>query len=222
MSARLVDLAYPIHEGMTTFPVHWHPLPEVTLLGRHGIEGRETRRIVLGTHTGTHIDAPSHFVPGADGVDSIPLDVLVGPCTLLDFTDLPERTGIGARLLEERIGDGPAERIVLRFDWSHRWGSLAFYENHPYLTPDAAEWLISSGCRLLGMDSSMPDDSRNGKGSERDSPIHKILLGARIVLLEYLCNLDKIRATKFTLITAPLNILGADGAPARCIAVVED
>lgn len=69
MPRRIVGLTFPIHEGMTTFPAHWHPFVEVSVMGRHGIENRETRKVVMGTHTGTHCDAPCHFVPGGKTVD---------------------------------------------------------------------------------------------------------------------------------------------------------
>src|SRR5689334_1081246 len=86
MTTRKIDLTFPIHEGMTTFPVHWHPIVEITQLERHGIENRETRKLVLGTHTGTHCDAPLHFVPGGQSVDSFALDTLIGPAFVADLS----------------------------------------------------------------------------------------------------------------------------------------
>src|SRR5215470_18846099 len=75
---RIVDLSYLLHDGMTTYPVHWSPPFEVTQLGRHGIEGRESRKIVMGTHTGTHVDAPRHFIPNGKTIDELPLDIFMG------------------------------------------------------------------------------------------------------------------------------------------------
>ena len=60
---KITDLSLTLEEGMMTFPTHWHPVVEITILGRHGVEGRETRKLVLGTHVGTHADAPLHFIP---------------------------------------------------------------------------------------------------------------------------------------------------------------
>ena len=97
MTRRIIDLTYPIHEGMTTFPAHWHPVVEITVLGRHGIENRETRKLILGTHTGTHCDAPRHFVPGGKTVDLLPLDIFIGPAFVMDFSDSrPGRLRISA------------------------------------------------------------------------------------------------------------------------------
>ncbi|MDP6560837.1 MAG: cyclase family protein, partial [Candidatus Binatia bacterium] len=79
MTREIIDLTFPIHEGMQTFPVHWHPVVEITQLGRLDVEARETRKMVLGTHTGTHMDAPRHFIEGGKTIDEVTLDILVGP-----------------------------------------------------------------------------------------------------------------------------------------------
>lgn len=220
MKKRIVDLTMPIHEGMQTFPSHWHPLVEVTQLGRHGIENRETRKIVLGTHTGTHIDAPRHFFPGGKTVDQIDLSQLNGRTTLLDFSHVPARTGIAVPELEREARDSPLERVLIRFDGGRRLGTMEYYTDQQWLTQEAARWLVARGCRLLGLDVAMPDNPKDGKDSGNDSPNHKILLGNGVILLEYLVNLKSIGAREFDLVVAPLKILGGDGAPARCFAVV--
>ena len=222
MTRRVVDLTYDIHEGMTTFPVHWHPTVEITQLGRHGIENRETRKVVLGTHTGTHCDAPRHFIAGGQTIDRIDPDLWIGPALLLDFSAADESHEITVADLERCIGERRPERLVLRFDWSRYWGTSKFYQDHPYLGTPAAEWLVGRGVRLLGMDTPMPDNPAHGAGSSNDSPIHKILLGQGVVLVEYLCNLSEIPSPEFELVVCPLKILDGDGAPARCLAVATE
>jgi kynurenine formamidase len=222
LTRKIVDLTMPIHEGMQTFPAHWHPFVEVTQLGRHGLENRETRKILLGTHTGTHIDAPRHFIPGGETVDNIPLEQLNGPATLVDLSDVPAFTGIDSKALKAAVGSRPTERVLLRFDWCKHLGTMNYYTDQPWLTEDAAQWLVDSGCRLIGMDLAMPDNPKNGKNSCNDSPNHKILLGAGVVILEYLVNLGAIGAAQFDLVVAPLKLRGGDGAPVRCFAVVHD
>ena len=95
--SRIIDLTFPIHEGMTTFPAPWHPFVEITQLGRHGLEGRETRKIVIGSHTGTHCDAPRHFIPGGATIDEIPLDVFIGPAVVCDLSGAPASQAITVR-----------------------------------------------------------------------------------------------------------------------------
>jgi kynurenine formamidase len=218
LAKRIVDLTYPIHEGMTTFPVHWHPFVEVTQLGRFGIEGRESRKVVLGTHTGTHIDAPRHFIPDGATIDQLPLDIFVGPAFLVDFSHAQPLQEMQVSDLEAQIGDRRPERVVLRFDWSDHWGTQRYYAEQPFISEDAGRWLVSRGVRLLALDTPQADSPKNGRGSKSDSPVHKILLGAGVIKLEYLNNLRAVTVRDFELIALPLNIRGGDGAPARCIA----
>jgi kynurenine formamidase len=204
---------------MTTFPVHWHPMVEISIMGRHGLENRETRKILVGTHTGTHCDAPLHFFPGGMAVDELDLDVLVGEALVLDLSDLPPKREVGIDTLRERLRDRTPQRLILRFDWSDHWGSIGFYNDHPYLSEEVTRWLVSQGLRLLALDTPMPDDPRNGRGSPNDSPNHKTLLNSGVVLVEYLCNLRALASETVQLIVMPMKIAGADGAPARCVAI---
>jgi kynurenine formamidase len=219
MPRRIVDLTLTLHEGMLTFPVHWHPVVEITQLGRHNVEGRETRRVTLGTHTGTHLDAPRHFIAGGDTVEMIPLETLIGPARILDLTHVPAFGEVGRGELAELLGADAPERLILRFGWCRRWGGLDYYSDHPFLSDDAARLLVERGVRLLAMDTPMPDNPKNGRGSDNDSPVHRILLGAGVILVEYLCNLGALRSTGVELIVLPLKIDGADGCPVRAAAV---
>ncbi len=219
MRERKIDLTYPIEDGMTTFPVPWHPFVEVTQMGRLGIEGRETRKIVLGTHTGTHCDAPRHFVQDGICIDEIPLDTLAGPATVLNFTQASSSQEITIADLEAKIGNRRPERLVLWYGWDKYWGTAQFYQGHPFLAPRAAQWLLDQGVKLLGMDTPMPDNPEHGKGSKPDSPIHKIILGGGGILVEYLCNLGALQVDEIYLIVMPMKIAHGDGAPVRCIAI---
>lgn len=216
---RKIDLTFPIHEGMTSFAAHWHPTVEITQMGRHEAENRETRKLVLGTHTGTHCDAPRHFIPGGETIDNIPVDVLIGPAVILDLSDASLRQRIEAADLGGRLGERRPERLILRYDWSTRWGGTSYYTDHPFLSPDAAQLLVDRGVRVLGMDTPMPDDPAHGSGNDPDSPIHRILLGAGVVLVEYLANLNEVRTVDIDLIVLPLKIRDGDGAPARVVAI---
>lgn len=220
MSQRIVDLTLPIEEGMQTFPMYWHPFVEITQLGRHGVENRETRKLVLGTHTGTHIDAPRHFVPDGITVDHIPLEQLIGPATVVNLTSFGAGSKVGLRDLKRILAGRPVDRVLLRFDWDRYLGTMDYYNNSPYLTESAAKWLVDQGCRLLGMDTAMPDSSKNGRNAPKDSPNHKIFLSNNVILLEYLVNLVSLDRSIVYLIVAPLKIRNGDGAPARVCAIL--
>lgn len=217
MTHPLIDLTLTLREGMTTFPVHWHPMVEISQLGRLHYEGRETRKVVLGTHTGTHIDAPRHFIDGGNTIDQIDIQRLVGPCALLDFTDITAFGAVDRARMMAALGGRTPERIMMRFDWDQHYYSEAYYSDHPFLTEDCAKYLVEIGVKLLAMDTPMPDDPKNNKASGNDSPNHLTLLGAGVLLVEYVTNLAALGdAQDFDLIVAPLKIQDGDGAPVRC------
>jgi arylformamidase len=216
---KIIDLSLPIEEGMMTFPTHWHPVVEITILGRHGIEGRETRKIVLGTHIGTHADAPRHFIPNGRTIDEVPLDVLIGPATVVDFTGCQALQSIDVAQLKEKLGDKIPARLILRTGWSEYFGNMKFYNEYPFLSENAAQWLVENGVRLVAMDTPSPDNPAHSRGTSKDSPNHKILLGAGMVLVEYLTNLKSLTASEVELIVMPLKLKGCDGSPARCVAI---
>ncbi len=213
-----VDLTHPIREGMVSFPSPNHPAPEITVLARHEDQGRMTRRLVLGTHTGTHLDAPLHFVPGGDAVESLSLERLVGPAQVADLSHIGPLTEVSRDELERALGGAPNRpRVLLRFGWSRRFVDLGFYSESPYLSGDACRWLVDCGVDVLGMDTPSPDNPAHGEDSQIDSPNHQLLLGAGVILLEYLTNLSALGDEVF-LLALPLPLEGADGAPMRVIA----
>ena len=216
---KIVDLSLSLHEGMMTFPTHWHPVVEISILGRHGIEGRETRKLVLGTHTGTHTDAPLHFIPNGKGIDQVPLETLVGEATVVNFAPAQPNQEISVAALKEKLRENVPARLILRTDWSDHFGEMTYYNNYPFFSQDAARWLVDKGCRLIAMDTPSPDNPAHSRGSGNDSPNHKVLLGAEVVLVEYLTNLRSLSKSVVELFVLPLKVKGADGAPTRCIAI---
>jgi kynurenine formamidase len=216
---RIIDLTFSIKNGMTTFPTYWHPTVEITVLGHHRSENRETRKIIVGTHTGTHCDAPRHFIPDGMTLDNLPLEVLIGPAFVADFSKAPPFREIGIKDLEQQLGNRKIDRLILRFDWSDNWSEQNYYTDHPFMSEEAADWLIQRDIKLLAMDTPTPDDPRNGRGNVKDSPVHKLLLSKNIILVEYLCNLKKLSRQDIELIVLPLKIYEGDGAPARCVAI---
>ncbi len=222
MARRVVDLTLPIRSGMARFPTYWHPDVEVGLLGRIESEGRETRRLVLGTHSGTHCDAPRHFLPGGAGVDALDLATLIGPARVLNLSHRAPGGCVEDEELRAALGGRVPERLALRYDWSLRWESEAYYRDHPYLSRQAARWLVEGGLKLLAMDSPTPDNPADGRNAPEDSPVHKILLGAGVILVEYLDNLAAVGRPEIQLIVLPLKIEGADGSPCRVVALEED
>jgi arylformamidase len=208
---KIVDLTRSIDERMTTFHTDVHCDVRINQLGSIAKHGRETREVTVGTHTGTHLDAPLHFINGGRTVENLSLDVLFGP------VELVENEPVTVSMLEdETLG----KRTIFQFGWEDRFGDPdAFYNDYPYLTISAAEYLVDEGVDMLGFDTPSPDaSSRPLDGGEEDSPIHKVFLRNNIILVEYLINLDEADfESDWNVAALPLKIAGADGAPARVV-----
>ncbi len=178
--------------------------------------------MVIGTHTGTHVDAPRHFIPGGATIDQLPLEPFVGPASIVDFTFAAPLQEMQVSDFEKQLGQRFVDRLIMRFDWSDHWGSLKYYSEQPYISEAAAQWIVERGVKLLGMDTPQADGPKNGRGSERDSPVHKILLKAGVIKLEYMTNLRGLGCSEFELIALPLKIRDGDGAPVRCVGIVNN
>lgn len=215
-SIEIIDLTYNIEAGMPTFSAHWHPVVKINQLGRVGFEGRNTREICIGSHTGTHVDAPLHFVAGGKSIDEISLHKLIGEVSIVDFTYLKENEYITVEMLQKNI---ITPRMIFKFGWGKYWGDKKYYKDYPFFSVEATQYLIDKGIELIGMDTASPDDSRIILGSNEDSQIHKLLLKNSVVIVEYLANLDKItNYDGWNLIALPLKLKGCDGSSARvCI-----
>jgi arylformamidase len=213
----IVDLTRLIQEGMTTFHTDIHSDVRIDQLGSIAEHGRETHEVTVGTHTGTHLDSPQHFIYGGRKIQDISLEELVGPVELIDFTHVGENEPVTVSMLEdETIG----KRTILQFGWEYRFGdSDAFYNDYPYLAVTAAQYLVDEGIELLGFDTPSPDaSSRPLDGGDEDSPVHKVFLRNDVILVEYLMNLNNVDFdSQWNVAALPLKIKNADGAPTRVI-----
>lgn len=215
----VVDLSFPIREGMATFPSRWHARVEVVRLARHSVERRESRRLVLGTHTGTHVDAPRHFIPGGRTIDAFGPELMLGPARVVDLRFARPREEVGLAALRRAVGRaGVRPRMLLCFGWSRRYGRADYFSGAPYLSLEACGWLALRGVRLLGLDTPSVDSHEHGRGSPCDAQNHRLLLGRGLFLVEALNDLLRLRRDVVEFAVLPLNVLRADGAPARCLA----
>jgi arylformamidase len=164
-------------------------------------------RIDCDVHAGTHIDAPRHFVLDGRTVDEIPLDLLIGPATVVDY---PGTGVIPASFLSDIAIPGETRRLLIRTPNSRLWGEGSFNPGYAALSPDAAQWIVNRGVGLVGIDYLSIEPF--GGGSE----VHRILLDAGVVIIEGL-DLSRVDAGGYELICLPLLIAGTEGAPARVV-----
>jgi arylformamidase len=202
-----IDVSVPLRTGMVVYEGD----PEVAIEPVTRIAAGDlanVSRMVLGTHSGTHMDAPRHFIDGAPGVDRIPLDALVGPAIVADARAAPG--DIDAAALAALDVPAGTERLLLRTRNEALREREAFTRDFVGIAGDAARALAAMGVRLVGIDylSIAP--------SAEPSPTHIALLEAGVAIVE---NLDLRRAPPgaYELVCLPLRVEGADGAPARAL-----
>lgn len=169
-------------------------------------------RLDISAHTGTHVDAPHHFLNDGRTVESLALDVLTGPCYVVQLPDDVDE--ISAEVLERIPLAAGTTRILFGTRNSKLWaqGETRFQENFVAISEDGAEWLVERGIKLVGVD-------YLSVAPYSDSvPTHRVLLQAGVVALEGI-NLSQVPRGFYDLYCLPLKLAGADGAPARAILV---
>ena len=166
----------------------------------------------LGTHTGTHLDAPRHFVPGGATVEALDVNVLVGPAQVVEVYERDRITA--ADLAQAGIVPG-TERVLFKTD-NTRLGRLRdgiFHKDYVGIAPGGAEWLVTHGVRLVGV-----DYLSVGPYGASNVETHRILLGAGVVVVETLV-LDEVNAGAYTLVALPPKFAGLEGSPCRCLLI---
>jgi arylformamidase len=211
----LVDLT--ITWGPSITPVVGLPPISFSPLHTHEADCRSNTRVDFSIHTGTHIDAPYHFVPDGLTIDKVSLDRFYGDTVLLDLRELAVPGTAITQADLERAGWNEArvcgKRVVLFTGWAEdRYSADDFYTANPFLSTDAADLIASTGIPALGTDF--------GVDAGVPYPVHRILLGAGIPIIENLINLAGLPAT-FTLMAFPLKVEAGDGGPARVVALVD-
>jgi arylformamidase len=166
----------------------------------------------LGSHTGAHVDAPSHFVLGAPDLEGLSMSVLVGLCMVVDLTSAA--ADIDGQALDRALGPGPVVRVLLKTRNSLRnWEREPFRADYAGLTPGGARRLVDRGVRLVGADYLSIESFAS---VEAGAPVHHLLLKAGVVILEGLV-LAEVPAAEYMLIALPLRLAGSEAAPARVV-----
>ncbi len=184
---------------------------QVSEIGPGGM-GCHVSVLTIGAHTGTHLEAPLHFVPGGLTVETIDVRTLVGPAEVVRIYG---RSPITAAELEQANIAPQATRVLLQTDNTRfkRLQDPTFHADYTGLAPSGAEWLLRRGIRLVGI-----DYLSVGPYGPQNTETHRILLGAGVVLLESL-NLDKIEPGEYTLIALPPKFASLESAPCRCLLI---
>jgi arylformamidase len=214
--SKILDLTMPFSEK--TIPVPGHPYPKLEPLTSLEKDGVRNTTMTISIHTGTHIDAPSHFIADGATIDEIPVDRFRRPGVCLDLRDVA-RPGEGITLEHlQNAGFDPSKAggaiLMLASGWTdHAWESERLYEANPYLAQDAAEALADAQPSALGLDFAVDDTE--------PWPNHTILLGAGVLLIENLMRLPELPGEGFDVIALPLKLVGENGGPSRVVAELD-
>jgi arylformamidase len=203
---RFLDISVPLAAGLPTYP--GNPEFELHAVKRIADGGSSNvSRIELGTHTGTHVDAPRHFFDDGAPVDALALDLLIGRARVVE---VPKRGGISEADLAA-AGLREDLRVLLKTPNSALWNGTAFRQDYAHLTEGGARYLVDQGVKVVGIDYlSIEQFKKPG------APAHRALLSQGVVVIEGL-NLSEVESGMYELYCLPLRIAGADGAPARVV-----
>ncbi|SHL07016.1 Kynurenine formamidase [Pseudonocardia thermophila] len=211
---KIYDLTLPIHPDM----LHWGKKPEIHIV--ESIERGDASNVtrwLIGAHTGTHVDAPHHFVNGAQAVDEIELETLVGQTAVVDMLGVEGDITVDDL---EAAGVRGKERVLFKTTNSAPGGPLHLTEKVPDwvgVTPDAAQWIVDNGVKLVGIDYltiEAPSHTDTWK-------THDVLLRAGVIIVENLVLTD-VPAQEHFMVCLPAKLKGADGAFARTVLIDQD
>ena len=168
-------------------------------------------------HMGTHVDAPRHFYADGPGMDEIPLERMTGQGVVIRLEKaINEEIGVDD-LAAARPRIEPGDIVAIDTGWSGRWGTPE-WNRHPYLSLEAAQWLVDQKVKLVAVDTATPDLPYDLRPKDFRFPVHCLLLKDGVLISEQIANLHKLEGRRVEFLFCPLSIEGCDGAPARVLA----
>jgi arylformamidase len=202
----IFDISVPIRDGM----LHYSGNPPVHVRRVSSLESGDPANVSeldMGAHSGTHVDAPDHFIEGGAGAEALPLDALIGPAEVVDASAATIALDL-VTLRKLELPPRGSERVLFKTRNSQLWSRDEFTRDFVRLNGEAAAYLVERGARLLGIDYL----------SIGDAEAHRILLSAGVVCAEGL-DLRGIEPGPYELVCLPLKLVGSDGAPARAVLI---
>ncbi|KAJ7072782.1 hypothetical protein C8F01DRAFT_260759 [Mycena amicta] len=226
-STKIIDLSHALHPNMQTYPGDPPFVSScATSIAR---DGYAVTALSLSSHTGTHIDAPAHFVDGGRTVEQLALTELIGRAVVVDVSSSVAQRGKAISLTDIQhalelvwpnrdLYATPMPMLLIHTGWDQHWDSTDAYLAHPFLSRDAVEYIVNLGFRVVGIDALSPDETSEEEGSSFAA--HETILGADGIIAENLTNLGALgNGAQFTVCLVPLKIDGCDGSPVRAYAV---
>jgi kynurenine formamidase len=217
--SQFIELSHVIEDGMITYAglpgpkISDHLSREDARLHYSAGTSFQIGKIEMVANTGTYIDAPFHRYAEANDLSELEM------ASFANLEGIVLRAEQGQRSIHQHIFRGceiKGKAVLVHTGWDRHWRTAAYFENHPFLTRNAAEYLKSASVALVGIDSLNIDDTADGT-----RPAHSILLGADIPIVEHMCHLDQLPATGFRFFAVPAPVKGMGSFPVRAFAIVE-
>ncbi|MFX1519661.1 MAG: cyclase family protein [Promethearchaeota archaeon] len=229
---KIIDLSLGIRDGMQTFPTPGYETPRIKISAKpeddplreyyETSEGMKASSLSVMVHSGTHIDAPDHLSYGKK-LDEVSIETFIGDAIVIDMSNKGSGEVITLQDLENALEKIKREfeidhinKVIIKTHWtSKKWGTPEYFKDSPYLSKEAAEWLVKKNFKLVGID--FQTDSSRVKGR----PVHEALLGNDVCIIEYLTNTEELTKNKVKLYALPLKLMDTEAAPARVVAIEE-
>ncbi|HWO40725.1 MAG TPA: cyclase family protein [Candidatus Eisenbacteria bacterium] len=214
----LVDLSRLIYDGMPKIPV----LPDVHVRRFFSLDKGHPLNVTelsLPCHAGTHVDAPIHIVPDGKSIEQLPLDAFVGFGAVISVDKNGGEEVTAQDLERSGVAVNRGDILMLHTGWDAKFDSPE-YNLHPYLSVDAAEWIVAKGVKLLGIDCITVDLPTPLRPKGFDFPVHRTLLGNNVLIAENVANLRSIVGKKTRIMALPLRVAGSDAGHARIVAEI--
>jgi len=202
---KLIDVTVPLDAALPAYPGNTpFSLEAIKRIAQGG--SSNVSSLHMSAHSGTHVDAPRHFFENGDGVETLPLELLIGRVRVIDAMSA---RSIGPEALKGIEAEDI--RVLIKTRNSRLWGSPTFHEDYVGVTAEGATYLVNHGIKVLGVDYLSVEEFR-----KPGAPAHHILLGGGTIVIEGL-NLRDVEPGTYELFCLPLRVVGADGAPARVV-----
>ena len=215
---RIVDLTHPF--GLDANVPAALPGPTIERIRTFAKDGRNSSKITLAAHTGTHLDAPWHTIDTGLDIQGIAMDRLIGPAVVWAFLMGDNARGIDVEDLESAAPKlEPGDAVLISTGWARLYGTPA-YKERPWLTTEAAAWLRDHGARLVGIDFASPERRPDPSQPSSDFAVHHELLDHGVLIVENVADLSSIEGQRVRLFVAVVPVKEIDGFPARVFAEV--
>ena len=214
---RIVDLSHRVDENIQVFP--GDPEPRFEPAATVAADGMNVLSLHLGSHSGTHVDAPCHFVEDGPSIDDLDPKLFLGPAILIDTRDKEPRERITVEDLQ-RYEDSLHEGViaVLWTGWDEHYGTPRYYD-HPFLDRRAAQLFLDNGVGTIAIDALNVDETVLEGPHPEGYPVHKLLCGAGCVIAENLTGIGAVDFPSPFLSLLPIKLGGSDGSPVRTVAM---